>query len=82
MANVTRADFDEIHLGMWEAAVKKIFGEPDDDNHEQWGNPIPTILIWENPDGSKVQVTFSHNQVTEKKYIEKEENLEIEKEEQ
>ncbi|ALB39879.1 MULTISPECIES: hypothetical protein [unclassified Anabaena] len=76
MANVTREAFDKIDLGMWEAEVKEIFGDPDDDNHEDWANFIPTILIWENPDGSKVQVTFSHNKVTEKKYIEKEENLE------
>ncbi|MFN5065191.1 MAG: hypothetical protein ACK4V0_09225 [Aphanizomenon sp.] len=82
MANVTKKDFDKIELNMWEADVKKILGDPDDDNHEDWANYVPTILIWENPDGSKVQVTFSHNQVTEKKYIEKEENLEIEKQEQ
>ncbi|MEH1801295.1 MAG: hypothetical protein V7L13_19405 [Nostoc sp.] len=74
MANVSREDFDKIQIGMWQAEVMVILGEADDDNHESWANYVPTILIWENPDGSKVRITFSHNQVTEKTYEELEKN--------
>jgi len=64
---VNREKYDQIQKGMSYEEVFKIIGsEPSDSNSKEWGNYIPTILIWRNINGSEVRVYISYGEVYEK----------------
>nr|WP_275941792.1 DUF3862 domain-containing protein [Nostoc sp. UIC 10630] len=64
---VTKEEFDKIKQGMSYQEVIDVVGEkPTDDNSESWGAYVPTVWIWKNANGSRVDVSFDRGQVFSK----------------
>lgn len=64
----TLSEFEEIRSGLTMAQVNLLLGRPGQEvtHLETPGTPITSLYTWQNPDGSRINVTFQNGTVVAK----------------